>query len=228
MFQIRIKEGKLEDKNAKLKLLIPYFGVEALYGLLICRLSFAHVIDMLCLFIYHMGMGIFFGRPCDSCHNNVPSQLDVTTLILKDYTRSTDEAKCRKNNAVAGLSPIIVVLSKFWIQSAVTLYSFIQGKMIPFRHLAACRLLAEYNQCWVLANSRSMEAWFTSLYLHGESRQEGVDRRKLKFINLEHNYKPGLALEINLSPKERGKQINQRNIADDTVICFTEVRFQRT
>jgi hypothetical protein len=58
-----------------------------------------------------------------------------------------------------------------------------------------------------------------------ESRLEGVDRRKLKFINLKHNYKPGLALEINPSPKERGKQINQRNRADDTVICFTEVRF---
>jgi hypothetical protein len=52
-----------------------------------------------------------------------------------------------------------------------------------------------------------------------------VDRRKLKFINLNHNYKPGLALEINPSPKERGKQINQRNRAVDTVICFTEVRF---
>jgi hypothetical protein len=43
-----------------------------------------------------------------------------------------------------------------------------------------------------------------------ESRLEGVDRRKLKFINLKHNYKPGLALEIKPSPKERRKQINQR------------------
>jgi hypothetical protein len=59
-----------------------------------------------------------------------------------------------------------------------------------------------------------------------ESRLEGVDRRKLKFINLKHNYKPGLALEINPSQKERGKHINQRNRADDTVIFFTEVRFQ--
>jgi hypothetical protein len=33
----------------------------------------------------------------------------------------------------------------------------------------------------------------------------GVDRQKLKFINLKHNYKSGLALEINPSPKERGK-----------------------
>ena len=61
-----------------------------------------------------------------------------------------------------------------------------------------------------------------------ESRLEGVNRVNLKFINLKHNYKSGLALEINPSPKERGKQINQRNIVDETVICFTEVRFQRT
>jgi hypothetical protein len=49
-----------------------------------------------------------------------------------------------------------------------------------------------------------------------------------EIYNFKHNYKPGLALEINSSPKERGKQINQRNRADDTVIYFTEVRFQRT
>jgi hypothetical protein len=36
-----------------------------------------------------------------------------------------------------------------------------------------------------------------------ESRLEGVDRRKLKFTNLSTHYKPGLALELNLSPKER-------------------------
>jgi hypothetical protein len=36
-----------------------------------------------------------------------------------------------------------------------------------------------------------------------ESRLEGVNRRKLKFRDFQHNYKPGLALEINSSPKER-------------------------
>ena len=55
-----------------------------------------------------------------------------------------------------------------------------------------------------------------------------MNRWKLKFTNFKHNYKLGLALEIKSSPKERGKQINQRNIADDTVICFTEVRFLQT
>jgi hypothetical protein len=50
----------------------------------------------------------------------------------------------------------------------------------------------------------------------------------LKIINLSTHYKPRLALEMNPSPKERGKQINQENKADDTMIYFTEVRFQRT
>ena len=36
-----------------------------------------------------------------------------------------------------------------------------------------------------------------------ESRLEGVDRRNLKFINLSIHYKPELALELNLSSKER-------------------------
>jgi hypothetical protein len=61
-----------------------------------------------------------------------------------------------------------------------------------------------------------------------ESLLEGVDRRKLKFTNFKHNYKPGLALQINVSPKERAKNKSQANEADDTVICFTEVRFLRT
>jgi hypothetical protein len=47
------------------------------------------------------------------------------------------------------------------------------------------------------------EALALRMALVSESRLEGVDRRKLKFINLKHNYKPGLALEINPSPKER-------------------------
>jgi hypothetical protein len=55
-----------------------------------------------------------------------------------------------------------------------------------------------------------------------------VNRRNLKFINLKHNYKPGLALELKTSPKERVKNKSKANEADDTVICFTEVRFLQT
>jgi hypothetical protein len=55
-----------------------------------------------------------------------------------------------------------------------------------------------------------------------------VNRRNLKFTNFKHNYKPGLALEIKRIRKRGRKQINQGNRADDTVICFTEVRFLQT
>jgi hypothetical protein len=58
-----------------------------------------------------------------------------------------------------------------------------------------------------------------------ESRLEGVDRRNLKIINLSTHYKPGLALELNPSPKKRGKQINQEIKRMNMMICFTEVRF---
>jgi hypothetical protein len=49
--------------------------------------------------------------------------------------------------------------------------------------------------------------------------------RNLKFINLKHNYKPGSALELKSSPKERAKTNQPRNKADDTVIYFIKVRF---
>jgi hypothetical protein len=55
-----------------------------------------------------------------------------------------------------------------------------------------------------------------------------VNRQKLKFTNFEHNCKPGLALEIKPSPKERVKTNQPRNKVSDTVICFTEVRFLQT
>jgi hypothetical protein len=58
-----------------------------------------------------------------------------------------------------------------------------------------------------------------------ESFLEGVNRRNLKFTNLNTHYKPGLALELKSSPGE-GAKINQMRIKRmNTVICFTEVRF---
>jgi hypothetical protein len=42
-----------------------------------------------------------------------------------------------------------------------------------------------------------------------------VDRRNLKIIDLSTHYKPGLALEMNSSPREREKQINQENKEDE-------------
>jgi hypothetical protein len=42
-----------------------------------------------------------------------------------------------------------------------------------------------------------------------------VDRQNLKIINLSSHYKPGLALELNPSPKERGKINQPRNKVDE-------------
>jgi hypothetical protein len=61
-----------------------------------------------------------------------------------------------------------------------------------------------------------------------DSRLEGVNRQNLKFTNLSTHYKPGLALELNSSPKEREENKSQANKVDDTVICFTEVWFLQT
>jgi hypothetical protein len=49
-----------------------------------------------------------------------------------------------------------------------------------------------------------MPNFFLSL-IETESRLEGVNRANLKFTNFKHDYKPGLALELNSSPKERAK-----------------------
>jgi hypothetical protein len=42
-----------------------------------------------------------------------------------------------------------------------------------------------------------------------------VNRWNLKFINLSTHYKPGLASELNPSPKERGKTNQSRNKLDE-------------
>jgi hypothetical protein len=55
-----------------------------------------------------------------------------------------------------------------------------------------------------------------------------VIRQNLKIITLNTHYKPGLALDLNSSPIEKGKTNQTRIKACDTKICFTEVQFQRT
>jgi hypothetical protein len=50
----------------------------------------------------------------------------------------------------------------------------------------------------------------------------------MKFIKFKHNYKSGLALEIKSRLKERAKTNYKRIRADETVICFTDVRFLQT
>jgi hypothetical protein len=53
----------------------------------------------------------------------------------------------------------------------------------------------------------------------------GVDRRKLKFTTL-NTLQARVSVRIKVKSEREGKQINQENKADDTMICFTEVRFQ--
>jgi hypothetical protein len=43
-----------------------------------------------------------------------------------------------------------------------------------------------------------------------ESRLEGGEQANLNFIKFKHNYKPGLALEIKSSLKERAKTNHKR------------------
>jgi hypothetical protein len=50
----------------------------------------------------------------------------------------------------------------------------------------------------------------------------------LKFTNFKHNYKPGLVVRIKFESKREGENKSQANKTDDTVICFTEVRFLQT
>jgi hypothetical protein len=47
-------------------------------------------------------------------------------------------------------------------------------------------------------------------------------------MNFKHNLQAGLALEIKPSLKERVKTNHKQMKADDTVICFTDVRFLQT
>jgi hypothetical protein len=59
----------------------------------------------------------------------------------------------------------------------------------------------------------------------GDFLSDRGEYANMKFIYFKHNYKPGLALEIKSSPKERAKTNHKQMKADDTMICFTEVQF---
>jgi hypothetical protein len=56
----------------------------------------------------------------------------------------------------------------------------------------------------------------------------GANRRNLKFTTLNTHYKLGLALELKSSSGGRAKTNQMRIKQMNTVICFTEVRFQGT
>jgi hypothetical protein len=51
-----------------------------------------------------------------------------------------------------------------------------------------------------------------------------VDRWKLKFVTL-NTLQAGVSVIIKSESRREGKTNQPRNKADDTMICFTEVRF---
>jgi hypothetical protein len=50
-----------------------------------------------------------------------------------------------------------------------------------------------------------INSYFIFYSYHLKVAKRGVNRANMKFTNFKHNYKPGLALELNSSPKERAK-----------------------
>jgi hypothetical protein len=60
-----------------------------------------------------------------------------------------------------------------------------------------------------------------------ESRLEGGEAN-VKFINFKHNLQAGVSVRNKVESEREGKNKSQANRADDTVICFTEVRFLQT
>jgi hypothetical protein len=51
---------------------------------------------------------------------------------------------------------------------------------------------------------------------------------KLEIYKLKHTLQVGVSIRIKFKSEREGKQINQEIRRMDMVICFTEVRFQRT
>jgi hypothetical protein len=82
--------------------------------------------------------------------------------------------------------------------------------------------------------SRSLGKWVTlcwgPLSFEGpwKSPRGGGGIGKSEIYKLKHTLQAGLALELNVSPKEMAKTNHKRIRAGDMVICFTEVRFLQT
>jgi hypothetical protein len=61
-----------------------------------------------------------------------------------------------------------------------------------------------------------------------ESGLEGGEYAKYEIYKLKHTLQVGVSVRIKSESKREGKQINQEIKQMNTVICFTEVQFQRT
>jgi hypothetical protein len=61
-----------------------------------------------------------------------------------------------------------------------------------------------------------------------ESRLEGGGYAESEIYKLKHTLQVVVSVRIKSESEREGKQINQEIKRMNTVICFTEVRFQRT
>jgi hypothetical protein len=61
-----------------------------------------------------------------------------------------------------------------------------------------------------------------------ESRLEGGEYAESEIYKLKHTLQVGVSIRIKFKFEREGKNKSQANKADETVICFTEVRFLQT
>jgi hypothetical protein len=64
--------------------------------------------------------------------------------------------------------------------------------------------------------------------VHCESRLEGWWIGKSEIYNLKDNLQAGVSIRNKTKSERERENKSQANEADDTVICFTEVRFLQT
>jgi hypothetical protein len=89
-------------------------------------------------------------------------------------------------------------------------------------------IIAKFPSTWrnfATALKHKKEAMTVESLIATESRLEGgVDRQKLKFTTL-NTLQAGVSVRIKSESGREGETNQPRNKADDTIICFTEVRF---
>jgi hypothetical protein len=61
-----------------------------------------------------------------------------------------------------------------------------------------------------------------------ESHLEGGGQAESEIYKLKHTLQAGVSVRIKSESEREGKQINQEIKRMNTMICFTEVQFQRT
>jgi cytidylate kinase len=70
--------------------------------------------------------------------------------------------------------------------------------------------------------------FYVFLHIVCESRLERGWIGKSEIYNLKDNLQAGVSVRNKIESKREGENKSQANEADDTMICFTEVRFLQT